>query len=929
MEQGPFRFVVGRLVLTLWRTAIALCLLLGLAAALAIAAAVVLSSRGVPERYLAAMRAAGRSEGLGLDLQAAVWRPWSTLRIESPAAWPLSEPAVRFTARSVDVDLAAGFGRAPTATVRRVAVTGGRLLCPPPAGTTNAAPLDVRDADIQVSIEPACIALSASGRVVGLADMRVVGRIRRPPAPAAAGAEAAPVLADRVLSAIRQAAEAGVRARALLAEVEAEQAPSIRVDLEPGGEAEGAIGRVRVQLEGGAGRWRQIAFDRWSADVVWSAAGPLELHRLEWRSEAGAIGAEGEADLAAGRFTLRAAGTLQPGILAQRVPAASNAAPWRALAAQHPPGRVLATVSGAWTNLPAADWSLAWQAESPAVPAALVIHQAALAGSNGCVRVTAARATVQDTGAVLPEAWRRRMESWQVAPLGRVRFWLDRPVDVPAAGAPWPDAQARLQADRLALRGVTLRNAHALVAASNGVWHVNLLNAAVEAPGPDGRLEAQVAFSAAERTADVRAYFRGDPASLLPALPPGTVRALERLRFDAPAVLDASCRIQAGTTTVWRSELSVAAPRLTVRNEPVEALDLALSLEPGHVRARRMHAVLGDGLVGGTWDYDVEANVLRLDATCTADPHAVGRAIGPPVESALASVRTGSPIWLTLAGDIPLAGSPVGLALRGQVAGDGLGWDRFVMQRARAMIEIDATNVLVAVSDAQWCSGTLSGRVTVPMKPGAPCAMSWQVTDAAYPQVAALLGRERDEQRYAGLFSGQLRLSGPLGTNFLAEATGSGDVLLRNGYIMSMPLFGGLSTYLSALIPGFGYAEQRDAKASFTIRNNGVRTDDARLLGRLVSVGLRGRYGFDGQVAFRVEVLFLKDGLTAMVTRLITSPLTKALEFQLTGTFQEPQWWPVNTPTRLLKFFRRQFRWLSDAVSGGEAAPEESAPSVR
>jgi hypothetical protein len=208
--------------------------------------------------------------------------------------------------------------------------------------------------------------------------------------------------------------------------------------------------------------------------------------------------------------------------------------------------------------------------------------------------------------------------------------------------------------------------------------------------------------------------------------------------------------------------------------------------------------------------------------------------------------------------------------------------------------------------------------MVLPLQRGATCSMNWHLADAQFPEVARIVRRStRDERRDAGRLSGSLRLSGPLGTNFLAEASGSGRLSLCDGYILSLPLFGGLSSHLSLLIPGFGYAEQRNADADFTVRDNGVTIDNGRLLGRLMSIDLRGRYTFDGRFDMRVEVLFLKDGLTAAVTRLVTAPLTKALEFRLSGTMDAPQWRPVNTPTRLLDFFRSGLsRGAGDAPDG-------------
>ncbi len=1071
---------------TVRRVSGTLCFIVGLVAVLILAGALFLSSWGVPERVLERVRSAAAGDGLSLALRSAVWRPWFTLRVDSPSVSPSAAPDIQISARSVDLAFAVDLGVAPTAPLRHIAFQSAHLVCPAPAGVTNRPMLDLRDASGSVAIEPGHVALSTAGRLADVADLRVSGRIRRSDlAPPVAAPTEGTLLGDRLAEALRRAAEIQGRVRDVLRDLQFDQMPAVRVELLPG-DAAGGVSGVRVLAEGGEGHWRSIPFERWSADVAWTAPGSLVVRRLQVRSESGRVDAEGDVDLTSGRFTARAEGTLLPSLVATLLPANSNAAPWVALVKDHPRGLAEVVVSGVTTNLRAAAWSLAWRSDAETRAAPLVVHRAAVSGSNGVVRVLSADVSCRDVVAVLPDAWRSRLGgldlsnegpvraradvAWSapgslvvrrlqvssesgrvdaegdvdiasgrftargtgtllpslVAPLlpansnaapwvalvenhpkgraeaavsgvatnlraavwslawrsdagpraaplvvhraaldgsngvvrvlsadvscrdvadvlpdvlrcrlgaldlsseGSVRARLVSPVDVLPADAN-RTLRASVEADCVRWRGVTMRSGRATLDVADRHVRVHLLDAEVDAPWRNGRLEGEVEYSAANHETRIRAHFRGDPGSLFPALPEGPREGLRVLRFEDPATVDAACRVEVSTSTVWRVDVQVAASRMKVREEPVEALTLSLAIEPGHVRSPQMNMVIGGGLVRGTWDYDWNAKVLQFDASSSAEPHTVIRAADPDLDVRLADLKAGGPVWVTLAGTIPFGTSPgAGLNLRGHVVGESVGWERFIAQRARAVLEIDSTNVAVTVSDAQWCSGVLSGQVKVPMQRGATCSMSWQVTDAAYPQVSRLLGRDLNEKRDAGLLSGDFRLAGPLGTNFLATASGSGSAHLRNGYLMSMPLFGGLSAYLSVLIPGFGYAEQREARADFVIGDNAVKTDNARLLGRLVSVGLNGSYRFDGVLDFRVEVLFLKEGLTAAVTRLLTSPLTKALQFQLTGTLEKPEWWPVNTPTRLLNFFKRQLSWIPGVSDGAPAeAAAASAP---
>ena len=152
-------------------------------------------------------------------------------------------------------------------------------------------------------------------------------------------------------------------------------------------------------------------------------------------------------------------------------------------------------------------------------------------------------------------------------------------------------------------------------------------------------------------------------------------------------------------------------------------------------------------------------------------------------------------------------------------------------------------------------------------------------------------------------------------TNALDLARGQGRLRIRKGHLLRMPLFGGLSRYLSMLLPGFGYASQGEFNATFKVADGRIESDDMHLLGQLISLSGKGSVGFDGSLDVTVQVRFLKEGLTADVVRFLTSPLTTALEFQLSGTVQDPKWRPFNAPVRLLDFFNRQ---LSRPFGGGK-----------
>jgi hypothetical protein len=57
---------------------------------------------------------------------------------------------------------------------------------------------------------------------------------------------------------------------------------------------------------------------------------------------------------------------------------------------------------------------------------------------------------------------------------------------------------------------------------------------------------------------------------------------------------------------------------------------------------------------------------------------------------------------------------------------------------------------------------------------------------------------------------------------------GAGKLQLANGTVFTVPVFGPLSSLMSSIIPGSGHSVQREASASFTIRDGVINTKTSK-----------------------------------------------------------------------------------------------------
>jgi AsmA-like C-terminal region len=113
---------------------------------------------------------------------------------------------------------------------------------------------------------------------------------------------------------------------------------------------------------------------------------------------------------------------------------------------------------------------------------------------------------------------------------------------------------------------------------------------------------------------------------------------------------------------------------------------------------------------------------------------------------------------------------------------------------------------------------------------------------------------------------------------------GKGNLVVRNGDVFAVPLFGPLSDLLNAVLPGFGYRVARKASMSFTISDGDIRTSDFHVdAGTFGMVGHGESHFLDDKIDFDVRVDAGGAGFVLM-------PLYKIFEYKAEGSLNHPTW---------------------------------------
>lgn len=496
----------------------------------------------------------------------------------------------------------------------------------------------------------------------------------------------------------------------------------------------------------------------------------------------------------------------------------------------------------------------------------------------------------------VPDEWRAEHNRWSSAVLGPVR------ADLTVGSRPDGSTglhRIHLEADALSMIGLTVRSLQGDAMFDGERWRVRRLMAIVGDGGAAGPLAAEGLFEPASGRYQVRAQTAFDPAAIRPllgdvaALHLGSFRALgppPRVRFEAEGLLT--------DPTTTRAEGAVGATRFTWNGAYCSAASARFAVASGVLTLDDVVVHRPDGRLEGRIEQDLDRKLLRFEARGSIPVPALARLAGPRPHLFASQFRFDGRATLSARGQVDYGQHEDNWGEL-HLEADHVGYGWLDLRSVRIDAEVAGRDIRLNHAAATAFRGSIAGaaRLSLPATPHTPVAyeLEMNVTDLNFADLLrALTDREAQTQR--GRLSGALRLSGRMGRGQGRTAVGDGRVRIRRGELLDIPLFGGLSRHLSAIVPGLGFVSQGDFRSDFRIRDGYLETDHAELRGDILSLDGAGRYYFDRRLQFRVEARLLRSGAVANVLRWLTSPVTRLLEFDLGGTLEQPEWTPRNLP---------------------------------
>ncbi len=441
-----------------------------------------------------------------------------------------------------------------------------------------------------------------------------------------------------------------------------------------------------------------------------------------------------------------------------------------------------------------------------------------------------------------------------------------------------------------------------------------------------GQFEIGATVNAATRNFRATIHSALDPSCARPLLDAEGLHALSLFACVTPPVIDA--KVVGNLRELKDADVSaqVALDNFSFRGQSFTSLrtraeytNLVLRLiAPVITRGKQRATLDGVGL-----DFN-EQMVYFTNCESTLDPMPVVRAIGRLATEAVEPYEFAAPPHVFVNGSISMETSKIA-ALAFTVDGGPMHWWKLNLPHVTG--ELGWTNRTLVVTNiaADFYAGKLNGWAAFDFSPTGDNDNNYEF-DFLFDNVRLELlmtDLATASSKLSGLASGWLAIN-RANTPSFTTWQGSGTVRLRDGELWGLPIFGALAPVLDAVYPNLGNGRASDASATVIITNGVVRSDDLELRSAAMRMQYRGTVDFDGNVNARVLGELMRDTwVVGPIVSTVFWPLTKALEYKISGTLNQPKLDPLYIPKAFLIPFHpfSSFKQLFTEKPGATNAP--------
>jgi hypothetical protein len=349
-----------------------------------------------------------------------------------------------------------------------------------------------------------------------------------------------------------------------------------------------------------------------------------------------------------------------------------------------------------------------------------------------------------------------------------------------------------------------------------------------------------------------------------------------------PTKLAYDGHVEVGASTFRGQQIRRGTATLRLRDECLHMPDVWVARDEGEIRADvKLH-------FGEHW--------AEFVGTSTANIRAVAAMLGPAVEQAMKPLEMGDDSNVRASGYVSFT-QPERTAWEAHVEGRDVSYVPFWhLTAARAEVGATFTNntLTVSLDDSEFYNGKLRGHAR----------LDFGHTQAVY-EVKAFLERgdlgdilaaaTGQKQSVDGVLTCTLDINGL--TDDLATMKGWGDLIIEEGFLLNVPIFGPITSVLDDIHSGLGSVKASRAKATFTIADNAISTSDLEVFAGPVTLAARGKVSFDCKLEFKTQAKILRALPGINIPFAI---LGKVFEYHIGGTCDNPSRRPMYLPKEIM-----------------------------
>ena len=494
------------------------------------------------------------------------------------------------------------------------------------------------------------------------------------------------------------------------------------------------------------------------------------------------------------------------------------------------------------------------------------------------------------------------------------------------------DFEIGVELDDFAVEGVTLNDFTARLLSRDGVWSCRSVDTIVRLGDREGQIAGDVEYADEEEFA-LQLKFECDPGILLPFMEASRMHVSSEIvrRFTFSSVpptwtLDVTRHREKDPGMVTAVDFRMED--LTYRGVPLELADgglqISSSVSSNVTVAENFFLVRQEELFQGGFTYITapDRTNITYEATSTFHPHALTAIVGvwTNLENEIYEFRP--PFKIDVVGNSDIGPRFGSHATFGMSFGT-LSVGRIDVENCAFTYHFDGNTNFLENLTGEWCGGALTGKMAVQFPDDVQTNkifnLTAKVVDAGFENVVGSIfdAPTRDS---GGKLSGNVTIERLTDSANKATMRGHGDLRITDGQLLRLQVFGGLSDYVARMIPGVDVLlSQTDFKSAFEIKNDIIHSDKALLEGNLLSLNGKGDYRLDGTLDFNVQLEFLKSH--TLIHGIISVPMllfSKLFEFKLSGTRDDPKWYPINLSSSLFE----RLRGGGDKKKAFEETPE-------